>query len=261
MTSIVPISFEKFSNRRWQRFTKMDFAANDTTSLLTAQEVPNAILSMPIGFIQQGGAYRLVALQGLKSNSNLFIDDNGRWRGGYMPHCYFCYPFVLIKDKNDTQILCIDEESSLITSNNEGEEFFDSNKKPTKLVSDVLTFLSGYSAQTNLTQKICDLLSQNKLIKPWPIKVETNTGEILLEQFFCIDEERLNKLSATALKELRNDDALIVAYAQLFSMLNVKLLVRQTNDNSSTDANQTNLLPEIGFGDPDSGGSISFDNL
>ncbi len=261
MANIVPITFEKFSDRRWHRFTKMDFAAGDTISPLTAEEVPSAILSMPIGFIEQQGAYRLVALQGLKSNNNLFVDDNGRWRGGYMPHYYFCYPFILIENESNTLVLCIDEDNALVTTEDDGEEFFGLDKKPAKLVSDVVTFLSGYTAQTKLTQKICSLLDQNKLIKPWPIQVQTSEGEILLEQFFCVDEERLNKLSATALKELRNGDALIVAYAQLFSMLNVNLLVRQTNDNSNADAKQTGLLSEIEFGDPDSGGLISFDNL
>ncbi len=263
MTSIVPITFKKFSDRRWQRFTKMDFAANDMLAPLSAKEVPRAILSMAIGFIQEQGVYRLVALQGLESEKNLLLNKDDRWRGGYLPHHYFCHPFLMVANEDNTLVLCIDEDNELLTDNNNSsaEEFFIADKEPTKLVADIIEFLSGHAAELKSTQKICELLSQNRLIKPWPLRVKTKKGELSIEAFYCIDEERLNSVSATALKELRNGDALTTAYGQLFSMLNVNLLVRQINDNSEADHAEKALPREINFEDPESGGLINFDNL
>ncbi len=261
MVNIVAITSKEFSDKRWHRFKLMKFAANDTVAPLSAHEASRAILSMPVGFIQKAGQFSLVALQGLESDHNLFVNQSGRWRGGYIPHHYFCYPFQMRKSTDGKLVLCIDQESELLSSKDDelAEEFFDEAGAPKKLVTDVAEFLSSHIVQLESTAKTCQLLAEHRLIKPWPLQVETSKGGIALEALYCIDEERLNSLSATALKELRNGDALSLAYAQLFSMLNVHLLVKQL-DNSGQDESSA-ALSEISFESFDSDGTINFDNL
>ncbi len=263
MANIVAITSKEFSDKRWHRFKLMNFAAKDTVAPLSAREASRAILSMPVGFIQSKDQFGLVALQGLESEHNLLLGPNGQWTGGYIPHHYFCYPFQMRKTNDGKLVLCIDLDSELLTSSDDelAEDFFDADGKPTKLVNDVVGFLSDHIAQLEATAQICRLLAEHRLIKPWPLKIETSNGEISLEALYCIDEERLNSLSATALKELRNVDALTLAYAQLFSMPNVQLLVKQIAKTQSEDGGSVDPLSEIGFENPDSGGTISFDNL
>lgn len=262
MTNIVPITADKFADKCWNRFKLMKFAANDTIAQISAQEAPRAILSLPIGFIKTQDTYCLVALQGLESESNLLVDATGRWRGGYLPKVYFCHPFQLRKSNDEKLILCVDEDSEFVLEgDNELAERFYEDGVPTKPISEIANFLNQQVAQQEKTRNICAILDQHKLIKPWPVTVKTCKGEITLEALHCIDEERLNKLSATALKELRNGDALMLAFAQLFSMLNINLLVKQINNESNDEVELANQIPEIDFENSDSGGTISFDNL
>lgn len=263
MANIVPISNKDFADKRWHRFKLMGFAEKDTIAPLTAREASRAILSMPIGFVKSNGQYSLIALQGLETKRNLLVDPGGRWRGGYIPHHYFCYPFQMRMNQDGNLILCIDAESELVTSSDDddAERFYDEGGEPTKLVSDVVEFLSSHISQLESTARICMLLAEYRLIKPWPLKVDTNQGEIAIEALYCIDEERLNNLSATALKELRNGDGITLAYAQLFSMLNVNLLIEQINNSAGGGKDSFLQQPEIDFENPDSGGTISFENL
>lgn len=262
MANIVPISAEQFANKRWQRLKTMHFAANDITVPITAQEAARAILSMPIGFVRTPNSYNLVALLGLESEKNLMIDAAGKWRGGYLPQYYLCRPFLIRKSTDDKLVLCIDEDDELITSIDDldAEKFY-ADGAPTTVVSEIASFLTKRVYHFEATTQMCVLLEQHKLIKPWPIKANTKRGELQIEAMYCIDEERLNKLSGTALKELRNSDALLLAYAQLFSMLNIHLLVDQTNGEDSVDYTAGNQGPEISFEGPDAGGTISFENL
>lgn len=241
----------------------MKFASKDIVAPLTANEAARAILSMPIAFLSSNARFSLVALQGLELNSNLLIDEAGRWRGGYIPHHYFCHPFQMLSNNADQLILCVDEESEFIIDSDKdaGERFFDNEGNPAELVAKVVEFSSSYFGNLQKTAEICFLLSQHRLIKPWPLSLETSNGSVELESLYCIDEERLNNISATALKELRNSDALLLAYAQLFSMLNISLLVEQYNRNHGMENQGNHRVAEIDFESSESGGTISFENL
>jgi hypothetical protein len=67
-------------------------------------------------------------------------------------------------------------------------------------------------------------LQMHKLVKPWPVKLKTESGETMVEGLHCIDETALNALPPDALLELRNTGALALAYCQLLSMQNLQLL-------------------------------------
>lgn len=261
MPTIKPISLEHFANKRWIRFTNFNFAANDMICEISAHEVLKAALGMPVCFIKHEGKFVLVALQGLESNKNLYIAGDGRWRGRYIPHRYLCHPFLTLENTDGNQVLCIDEESEFLTdaSNSSAEIFFDTEGKPSKQMTELVNFLSGHAYRLKTTREICDLLVQHKLIKPWDLRVQTAKTGIQLQEIYCIDEERLNSLSATSLKELRNKDALMLAYNQLFSMLNVSLLANQIQPDSKT-LTLDSLSDDIVFGSNDSG-TISFDNI
>lgn len=261
MPNIKPITLEHFSDKRWIRYTDFYFAARDMVCAITAQEVLKAALGAPIGFVKNGNNFELVVLQGLEANKNLYISDQGKWLGRYIPHHYLCYPFIVLEDETGKQVLCIDEDSGLVDddTNESAEIFFDSDDKPSQQMVDMVEFLSGHKNRLKVTRDICTLLTNNKLIKPWQLSAITPKGEVQIQELYCIDEDRLNALSATSLKELRNKDGLIVAYGQLFSMYNVTLLARQLQPESQL-PNSAPLSEEVLFGSNDNG-TISFDNL
>ena len=177
------ITRERHGKQRWQPPSSYAFAAGDALVPLTAAELPKAVLSLPLAFIEQAGAFVTVAVLGLQSGSNLFVTPDGRWMNNYIPATFRSYPFRLAPTDDGQQVLCIDEESGLVTKTPDGldspagERFFDDDGQPAQAVRDMLNFLHQLEQSRLATAEACAALNQHGLIRPWPITVKTDTGE------------------------------------------------------------------------------------
>lgn len=223
MASIHPVSLSRYASKRWQRPSGFLFAREDAVVPVTIQELPRAIMMLPIGFVAAGDQFRLCVIQGLATGKNLLVAPNGRWLAGYIPAVYRVYPFAIAETENDNFALCFNEDSGLLVeegSNGQGniEAFFTEEGKPTDVVNQILGFLTQVAKGRQRTQQICSLLQKHNLIHPWPIKVKLADGEQTVQGLFRIDENVLNELSDEAFLELRRAGALPVIYAQLYSM-------------------------------------------
>lgn len=223
MPDIQAISRERHGNRRWIRFADFKFAVPDALSSLVMAEVPKAMLSLPIGFVLAGDAFAPVAIQGLAPGKNLFVALDGRWVGGYIPVVYRCYPFLLANTKDGQQVLCINEDSGLL-SDIQGESFFGEDGQPSKAITEVLDILNKVASNQKVTGHVCAVLQKHNLIQPWPIKLKGTEGEKTIEGLYRIDEVAMNRLAAEAFMELRDAGALTLAYCQLLSMQHLPLL-------------------------------------
>lgn len=265
MPNIQAITRERHANRRWKRYTSYAFAAADALSPLTMQELPKAMMALPIGLLAvEGGSFMPMAIQGLKPGKNLFVARDGRWVVGYVPAVYRCYPFVLANIGDDKQALCVNEDSGLI-EDGDGEPFFGEDGQPSKAVDDVLTFLTLIAANLQVTRHACAALQKHGLIQPWPIKLQGAEGEQDVEGLFRIDEAAMNQLPAEALLELRNAGALMLAYCQLLSMQHLPLLGQLVGAHAQADAKL--VAPPLVLGEDldlsflSSGGTLNFDGL
>jgi hypothetical protein len=259
MPNYIPVSKETHASKRWKRTASFAFAAKDAVAPLVAQELPSALMHLPMGFIKQEELFIPVAILGLLPGQNLFVAPDGRWLGGYTPAAFRAYPFQLANTEDGQRVLVIDEASGLV-SDTEGEPFFDEEGNPAKALKDVLEFLSQVQSNRELTQRICAVLAKHQLIQPWPINVQGDGGERKVEGLFRIDEAAMNALPAEAFGALRQAGALPIAYCQLLSMQHIQMLARlaqaqaqaiakrPTNDNGGAE-----LL--------NSSDMISFDNL
>src|SRR5690606_502756 len=122
MTQVTVISREKHANKRWKRYSSYSFAAADTVAPLVAQELPKACLSLPVGFVKAAEEYQLGAVHGLLPGKNLWVTADGRWAGPYVPAVYRGYPFVLANPEDGKRVLCVRDDSGLV-SEGEGERF------------------------------------------------------------------------------------------------------------------------------------------
>ncbi|MDP1607472.1 MAG: SapC family protein [Rhodocyclaceae bacterium] len=222
MPNYQPVTVAQHAEKRWQRYTNYAHAAGDAIAPLVVQELQKAILSLPIAFVPQGERYLLVAVLGLADGKNLFIAPDGRWLAGYTPAALRGYPFALANTEDGQQVLCVDADSPLVGT--DGEAFFNADGTPSQPVSDVLNFLSQVANNRAATERLCDLLQQHQIIQPWPIKVQSETGEYAVAGLYRIDEAALNQLPAEAFIELRDNGALVLAYCQLLSMQHLPML-------------------------------------
>ncbi|MBD3873697.1 SapC family protein [Pseudomonas kunmingensis] len=218
MSSHLPVSRQHHGNRYWQRYSSYAFAATDALALLALAELPKAAMALPITFIAQHDRFVPAALMGLQTGQNLLVSPTGQWLGRYVPAAYRSYPFQLLKAEDDQLVMCVDESSGLISDDAVGERFFDDEGQPSEAISEVLSFLQQTHVSKQAAETPTAALQKFDLIRPWPLTIQSESGEQRVEGLFQVDEGALNALPAEALAELRNAGALVVAYCQLLSM-------------------------------------------
>ncbi|MDD2744365.1 MAG: SapC family protein [Rhodocyclaceae bacterium] len=224
MPNYQALSKATHGNKRWLRTTSYAFAQKDALLPLSLAELPKAVMSLPVAFIQRDDGFIPVAVMSIQPDRNHFITNDGRWLHGYIPASCRAYPFRFFNTPEGQKILCIDQDSGLVCEGTDGEPFFDEAGEPTQAIREILNFLHQSDQSLKATQLACNLLKQHNLIKPWPIKLKTETGEKNIEGLFQIDEAAVNQLSAEALLDVRNSGGLLIAYCQLLSMQHLSIL-------------------------------------
>lgn len=215
----IAISAENLSGKAWRRSPGYAFAAGETLIPLVVAELTQAVPAMPLGFIQSGLGFQLVAVTSPQPGANLFVAPDGRWLGAYVPAALRGYPFRLIKpqDRADS-VLCIDEASGLVVEAGQGEAFFGEDGRPSKALSDVFEILSKAERSRVATQAAVDALAAANLIQPWLMGIKQGEQNIPLAGLYRTDEAALHALENEAFLTLRRSGALPLAYAQLLSM-------------------------------------------
>ena len=268
MSNIQAVTPARHGRQRWQRPSNYAFACKDAVVALVAQELPKAMVTLPIAFIAAGDSFILVALQSFELGRNLYVAPNGQWVGGYIPAAYRGYPFVMVADSDGRQTLCVDEDSGLVFDSDTGatgEAFFAEhaepgfafNSKPNVSAVDmanmpdspsvkpgaelakIFSFLDQVSLNRFATVRICATLQRYALIQPWPIKLTGSEKEQSVEGLFRIDEQRLGQLSAEELLAVRDAGALSAAYCQLLSMQHLANLGVLANAHAEVQAQST----------------------
>jgi len=227
MPTITPISRDTHATKRWKRRTDYKFAASEVVAPLVVNELPRAASSLPIGFVAQGEHFVPATVLGLAPGQNLLVAPDGRWfTAAYIPAVFRSYPFMLAQISEDREVLCVLEDSGLVTDGPEGEAFFDEDGAPSRPLADVLSFLQQLSVNQKATQRVCAALKEHGLIQPWPITIKTPAGDQNVEGMHRIDEVALNALAGEAFLNVRAAGGLPVAYCQLMSMQHLSGLVQ-----------------------------------
>lgn len=264
MARFQAVSRKLHADKRLRKATSLGFARQDNVLHIGATELPKVMMSAPIGFLAIDECQTPVALQGLQAGQNLFVAGDGHWLGSYVPAIYRCYPFRLAKAENNELVLCIDEDSGLITesSSGEGELFFDEESQPSAVVRGVLDNLHKIEQDIQNARNICLVLQKYALFEPWVIKIQSDTGVQNLEGLSRINEAKLNALPGEALVELCSTQALKLAYCQLLSMHNLQQLGKLASVPVPVPYEKSGQEEQsINLGILQDGGSISFDNL
>lgn len=260
MSKFIVVSRRQHAALRWQRYTHYRFAAQDAVMSIVAREMPRAALSLPIAFVKSGEAFVPVVVQGFEPGQNLLVGADGRWQGAYTPAAYRGYPFQLARGEDGQNVLCLDEESGLITAGPEGERFFAEDGTPAPAVKEVFDFLATVQSNREVTTQVCAALQAHGLIKPWPLTIEVPDGRRKVDGLYMIDEAALQALPAEALVALRNLGALPMIYCQLLSMQNLEKLgelARGRLPQASVPA----PAPEVSLDFFNKGGTIDFGKI
>ncbi len=258
MAEIHAVSFSRHGNKRWSRAKDYFIYQRDTIAALNAQELPAAMMAVAIGLIPEANGFTTVAIQSLQATQNLYVAPNGSWQGEYIPAIYRNYPFQVLKNTNNDDVLCINEGSGLINESDTGELFFTTDGKPTDGIQELFRSLVQYEKNKTNTRNICDILQKYELIQPWELKVKNDEVISNVDGFYRIDEAKLNSLPTEAFLELRTSGALLVAYCQLLSMQKLPLLGKLAAANAQA---ARSIAQDVGAKISEEHGILSFSNF
>jgi len=163
----------------------------------------------------------------LIDQTNLFVDDDGRWaEGTYIPGYIRRYPFAMANENDgDRLAVVLDTAYDGVVPNGETPLF--DNGNPTEATQQAIEFCKAYEGDRRMTEQFVNLLKDSDLIRPQAAQY-TPRGENEpkpFAQYFGIDEQSLNSLSDEKFLEIRKSNILPFLYAQLMSLGNWRQLL------------------------------------
>jgi len=243
-TALVPLSLQRHAGRGWRRFTGYAFAAGTPLVPLVGAELAKALHAFPIAFQQQAKGFTPVAVLGLDPDRNLFVTEDGRWLGGYVPARLRGYPFVQAQSGDGRAVLCVDEDSGLLTDATAGEPVFADDGTLSAPMQAIAGFLTEVERSRLHTAAATAKLAESGLIVPWSLEVALVGTRRRVTGLYTVDEAALNGLSDAAFVALRRDGALRLAYAQLFSQAHISLLEQLADAHAKGDEQRRQRLAD-----------------
>ncbi|GGO88393.1 peptidase [Marinobacterium nitratireducens] len=216
----VPVSQEKHGDISVKAGGTYAFAREVNSVPLTAVEFSRAAAEYPIVFAGNDEAVMPAVILGVRDSQNLFVDDEGRWKEGYIPAFVRRYPFVFSADKSGKQfILHIDEGFEGVNRDGKGERLFDADGERTQYLQNVLGFLQEYQAHFQRTQAYCKRLKELGLLQPMQAQFNLADGEKRsLSGFQVVDREKLKALEPETLAKMMKSDELECTFLHLHSL-------------------------------------------
>ncbi|MCX7166748.1 MAG: SapC family protein [Rhodocyclales bacterium] len=226
----------------------LGFAANTNSIPLAAVEFVDAAREYPIAFTgKEGGALFPIALLGVRHNENLFITEDNRWEGRYIPAFVRRYPFVLAEKQDADDFNVYLDESYAGFGAADGDRLFTDEGEHTPLLKQALEFLSNYQGEIKRTRLFVERLQSLDLLIPRVLEVvRGNEAPLVLQGFSVVDEQRLAALGDAELLALAKDGYLALVYAHLGSLGNIARLSERLDARLTTAAQ----APAIAEPDP-----------
>lgn len=225
MAQWTPVQKTLHKNSQWQAVSSYSFAQQDTTAPMLLAEIAHALPFYTLAFIKVDEQYQLVSLHSLQPGLNLYVNSKGQWRVPYVPAIYRGYPFRLLPNsENDELLFCFDQASGLMGESLEnGHPLFAEEGELAEKTAAIFRFLQQCEQNKLITQQAVNALAEHQLIVPWVIQSQDDNGKAKpVEGLYRIDEVALQTLSAEALQPLHQSQSIALAYGQLYSQVRLQ---------------------------------------
>lgn len=215
---------EKHKHLRVKPGNDFSFARKANSVYLAGAEFNEAMKEYAIVFVRPGNGRTVpVAVLGLRTRENLFVDDKAHWAGRYVPAFIRRYPFVLAHLGEQLGV-CIDEAYGGFNLT-EGEPLFDARGANTPFLANAVDFLGRYQAEFARTEVFCQRLEQAGVLREMNAKADLDDGRsFTVNGLLVVDEAKLMALpDAVALSLFRAGELHLVAM-HLASLSNMRTL-------------------------------------
>jgi len=187
------------------------------------------------------GGFQPMALLGLRSDENLFLDGEvsgaQRWDAHYLPIAVQRLPF-LIGIADDEPMIHIDLAHPRVVRGDaaEGEPLFLEHGGTTAYLEHMASMLRALHDGLRDNAGFIAALLHHRLLEPFALEIRlVDRSKLRLGGFHTIDEQRLRELDAAALHELSQAGYLEAAYMALASMSHLRDLIERMNRRHAAD--------------------------
>ena len=222
------ISRQHHANARYQSRQGYNHAKEQIITPVLLTELPRMVSQYVLGFIPNGEQFQAVALLGIEQGCNLYVSNDGRWIGDYVPANMRGYPFALAPDNQGQLVLCVD--AGQLAEDASGQALFTDNGEPAEPVTKTLEFLNQCDADRQRTQAAVNVLQQAGVMQPWVLEFSRNEGDEprRVQGLYRVDEKSLNTLGAEIYASLQGAPMALV-HAHLFSVQHQRQLIERAN--------------------------------
>lgn len=218
------------------------FAAETNIIPVVVNEITFAMSHYPLVFIMEEGATvpALVALVGNGNGKNQFVSATGGWRAQtYIPAWVRRYPFILVNQnaQSPNAALAFDPTSDLLSDQYPVKLL--QERQATETLNGILEFQRNMASALEATATAAKALHDAQVLEAAGLTFNSPDGQSepqTVSGFMVVNEIKLRALSGAALEDLNKANALGLAYAQLFSMKNLKNLTPPTQPASAAQA-------------------------
>ena len=207
-----------------------EFARTLNAIPISFAEFAPAARDYPIVFASgdSGKTFAAVAVLGLSSGENLFLEGDAWAKGVYCPAYVRRYPFCMAKvtlDKVQQQnrLICIEADYAEGAS---GEPIFDAQGQPLEKWKGIERLITEFEADLERARELCAILADYGLLEPFTMQATLNQGGAMqLTGMHRATEPKLEALNAAQLKNLVKKGILGRIYAHLLSIDNFARLL------------------------------------
>ena len=216
---VIPLDSVAHRNFAVQNLDRpLDFAGAANLIPALTEEFVAAAPHLPIAFLPGATRPAAVFVVGTRPGSNVFIDADGKWTGGYLPAYLRRYPFIMGDVPDGEAILCFDEASPALSAN-EGARLFEEGGNPTATLTQALGLAENYRTAALRSDAFCDALQAMGLLRSVTLDVKQPSGESsVVHGLLVLDEEAFDALSPENLARLHAEKWLKPLLAHLVSL-------------------------------------------
>jgi hypothetical protein len=194
-------------------------------------EFGSAMPHLPIAFLPGAKHPAAVFVVGLEPGSNLFLDDDGSWNGGYVPAYLRRFPFIVGDLPGGESLLCVDEAHPRPQS---GERLFSERGEPEPALVRVRDLAVDYKRSADRTDLFCEQLQRLELFTSVSLNAKTaGGGNSVVHGLWIVDELAFDRLKPDDIKELHELRLLKPIVQHLASLATISKLGDRSRANSA----------------------------
>ncbi|TCT01652.1 SapC family protein [Aquabacter spiritensis] len=223
-----------------RRAANFHFAAGAAALPLVASEFAFAGRSYPIVFANDDGAMPL-AVTGMETGQNLFVDADGGWRTGtYIPGYVRRYPFIgMTAEAGGPTMLGIDVASDRVLPEGgaDADLLFDAAGSATAAGQAAMALCDAYAGDHIRTQAFAQALKANGLLEERSAQVSyADAGKAVVQGFQVVNEAAFRALPGPVVVEFHAKGWLDLIVLHLASQLSWQLLLDAASARRQTPA-------------------------